>query len=58
MLCSLCAHGKEMERWRAEFAKEKQEAEALGECQSRLQQLLAIHKQPWIQAAADDVFGA
>lgn len=56
-LCSVCVHDNEMARWKAEFEKERREADA-GDCrEARAMQLKDIHRQPWIQAVVDEVFG-
>lgn len=58
LMCSLCAHDREMQRWREEFAGERRSAESAGELDGKLQQLKQVHQQPWIRALADEVFGA
>jgi hypothetical protein len=58
LLCEVCVSETEMVKWRAEFEKEKREAEAEGNCEERARQLRDIHPQPWIQSLVHDVFAA
>jgi hypothetical protein len=56
--CDVCVCQRGMDKWRAEFERERRDAEAEGGCEARARQLRELHTQPWIRAVVDHVFAS